>query len=1113
MTILLRLKTTGLIGLALMHAVLFCTAPSRIEAQTTHVTQKWPGRSASPATPMASVPLPSPSSGAATLTGSDFGNAKTFSIVVTPKIISDFGNPLPSIQKFYDNYANLMSKFSEQLIAFYVGTGDHIYGYPAGAFVSSTQITRPLLTGNTVQWDSSSGNPLPASVLLDANDMVQEQKSYLVVPISTPTAPATASRIFPEHYGIPLNQFPYASWYWKKTGGTSMSIGFLLHNRDTGERFWIGYYAGTKPSNSSILTWPQIKIDELPSSWTQVQASLQADFYTVQKNIYKEANYEATRNWEVVGVGLDPEDGNFAHFADVQLLTNINYINWSNESSYDTQGKYLRQTGRTYPQQLTYALLKNVFAEFKAEGVRRGLNPKILDGVDPGHEFAFQPWKYERHPETMPELANVVSCGANCLYSIDFGKPLTADATAYAAYPQGIAEGTNTGDFIANQIGRYAADMNLDGIYSTNGFGLSPEIEPWLAHYSVMESARVQSFFQNLKAALGARLNVWMDGYYSPQVNYNFFSAPDSIYDNIDYIELSTFFQDGNGNLVVRTSDAHKALLGLAGRTPVQMMEDVINGYTGLKATHPNLKVLWTIYFNDPWYDITAWPDQGSIMYGSHANTSMVQAYKDALDGILIYSNDSRGNHVPQTFLAPLFDIFPVSEGGQKPSIQVFEVSSSSSDGSTTSNESFTLTWQVQGATSISIDHGVGDVTSLSSALVAPSGTTTYTLVAVNQFGSATAQVTISVAPHTQPTGLLYVPITPCRAVDTRTAGGLIPGNASRDFVIAGQCGIPAAAQAFAVNVTAVPGGPLGFLTTWPSGGVRPNASTLNSLDGSIRSNAAIVQSGTGGKVSVYVTDAAQVILDIAGYFVPQGTSDGLAFYPVIPCRLADTRTTDAPSLGATTNRYFAATGPRCGVPASAQALALNVTAVPQGPLYFLSLGPRGASATPNTSTLNAPTGALKANFAIVQSDSSGSIWAYPSNNTNLILDVAGYFAPPGPGGLSFYPTLPCRSADTRGGNGAFIGWADLLLAGGKCGLPQAYSYVLNATVVPRGPLGFLSLLPQRSTKPPGVSVLNDLEGSIISNMAIVPSVNGLVSAYTSDPTNLILDVNGYFNP
>ena len=75
-----------------------------------------------------------------------------------------------------------------------------------------------------------------------------------------------------------------------------------------------------------------------------------------------------------------------------------------------------------------------------------------------------------------------------------------------------------------------------------------------------------------------------------------------------------------------------------------------------------------------------------------------------------------------------------------------------------------------------------------------------------------------------------------------------------------------------------------------------------------------------------------------------------------------------------------------------------------------------------------------------------------------------------------------------------------------------AQAYVFNASVVPVGALGYLTLWPDGATQPL-VSTLNALDASISSNMAIVPTTNGKVDAYASGLTQLILDISSYFAP
>ncbi len=371
-----------------------------------------------------------------------------------------------------------------------------------------------------------------------------------------------------------------------------------------------------------------------------------------------------------------------------------------------------------------------------------------------------------------------------------------------------------------------------------------------------------------------------------------------------------------------------------------------------------------------------------------------------------------------------------------------------------------------------------------------------------------------------------FVPVTPCRLVDTRASNGefgspALVGGSSRNFTIPSSttCTIPSTATAYSLNVTVVPEGKLSYLTVWPTGETQPVASTLNSEDGRIKANAAIVPAGTGGAISVYATNATNLVLDIDGYFVPAGTSGALAFYPLTPCRLADTRSSSygpmgSPSLTAGEDRTFAILSSTCDVPDTAQAYSLNFTAVPSGPLGYLTAFPTGQT-MPLASTLNAPTGTTTANAAIVPAGSSGSVDIYTTNAMNLVIDINGYFAPPGTGGLSLYNLTPCRVLDTRQPPGSlpFTGEKDVNVTASGCGAPaSAKAYVFNATVVPPGPMGYLTLWPQGGTEPLA-STLNALDGAITSNMAIVPTTNGSIAAKPSSATQLVLDLFGYFAP
>ena len=255
---------------------------------------------------------------------------------------------------------------------------------------------------------------------------------------------------------------------------------------------------------------------------------------------------------------------------------------------------------------------------------------------------------------------------------------------------------------------------------------------------------------------------------------------------------------------------------------------------------------------------------------------------------------------------------------------------------------------------------------------------------------------------------LQFYPLSPCRVLDTRppSEAGAYPLNSplgspalasgvSRPFPIPSSpiCQVPANVGAYSLNVTAVPQpGGLGFLAIWPAGKNQPNVSTMNSTDGTLLANAAIVPAGTGGAVNLLVANVPSTVdtdgfADINGYFAAPGGQGGLNFYAITPCRLLDTRNTSAPLGGpaiaanASGVRSLPLAG-SCGLPVypGAQVYSLAITAFPQGNLDFLTLWPTG-SAQPNASTLNGTRGVAIANAAILPAGADGSINVYAATN------------------------------------------------------------------------------------------------------------------------------------
>ncbi|MCB0960265.1 MAG: hypothetical protein KDB04_12180, partial [Acidimicrobiales bacterium] len=225
-----------------------------------------------------------------------------------------------------------------------------------------------------------------------------------------------------------------------------------------------------------------------------------------------------------------------------------------------------------------------------------------------------------------------------------------------------------------------------------------------------------------------------------------------------------------------------------------------------------------------------------------------------------------------------------------------------------------------------------------------------------------------------------YVPITPCRVVDTRRpgAGGAFGNREIRDYVVrgtgsafaqqggtAGGCGIPDEALGVEASITAVDPADSGFFRAWPSGESMPNATFMNFARGQDTTNTGAI---TFGDESTDIRarnfgGSAQYVIDVQGYYVlpgalaPSGAAPavgadaveanggafpaGAAYVPLTPCRVVDTR---QPGAGgrfadreirdyqvAGTGGGFAAQGGNaggCGIPDGAVGVEASITAV-----------------------------------------------------------------------------------------------------------------------------------------------------------------------------------------
>jgi len=198
------------------------------------------------------------------------------------------------------------------------------------------------------------------------------------------------------------------------------------------------------------------------------------------------------------------------------------------------------------------------------------------------------------------------------------------------------------------------------------------------------------------------------------------------------------------------------------------------------------------------------------------------------------------------------------------------------------------------------------------------------------------------------------------------------------------------------LNVTATEPTANGYITAWPTGNSRPNASNLNFTPNQTIPNLVVSRVGTGGKVALYNSAGnTQLVADVAGWFASPSELTSVG-----PARLLDTRpgmlTVDGQAqgggaLGPAATLNLQITG-RAGIPNSGVGTAvLNVTAVtPTAPGYLTIWG--AGDARPNASNLNFTPGMIIPNLVFAKVGSGGQVSIYNNaGSTHVVADVVGW--------------------------------------------------------------------------------------------------------------------------
>lgn len=374
-----------------------------------------------------------------------------------------------------------------------------------------------------------------------------------------------------------------------------------------------------------------------------------------------------------------------------------------------------------------------------------------------------------------------------------------------------------------------------------------------------------------------------------------------------------------------------------------------------------------------------------------------------------------------------------------------------------------------------------------------------------------------------------FRPLVPSRLLDTRIPPAMsVAGGSSRQLMVAGQGGVPAAATAVILNVTAVSPTLAGWLSVYPDLTDFNGTSIVNFVAGSIRAALVEVPLGTNGAIRIYnATGTINVVVDVSGYFeADKGDGSGL-YRTLTPARLLDTRNgvggISRIGPGQVANLQVAGRG---NVPASGvSAVALNLTGIMPAEQTFVQVFPAGAQPITATSTINLVPGDVVPNKVIVRVGAGGQVSLFNAAGTvDLVADVTGWFSdgsdPTARGGV-FNPVIPSRVLDTRSGVGGFAGpvgprQAISVQISGVGGVPATDVGAVFATATQTNARGSSSFLAAYAsgTALPYVSDLNWQPGSTSANAVVSRlGVDGKLNLFVFDgDTALVVDVEGWFS-
>jgi hypothetical protein len=200
------------------------------------------------------------------------------------------------------------------------------------------------------------------------------------------------------------------------------------------------------------------------------------------------------------------------------------------------------------------------------------------------------------------------------------------------------------------------------------------------------------------------------------------------------------------------------------------------------------------------------------------------------------------------------------------------------------------------------------------------------------------------------------------------------------------------------------------------------------------------------------------------------------------------------------------------GVPQNASAVAINVTATASLGAGFVTVWPC-SSQQPPTSNVNFDAGQSVPNLVTVGLAGNGTVCLRSSISTHVIVDVSSWFDSGGP----FVPLEPTRVVDTRSGLGTAVtkvtpGQPINVPIKGRVGVRNdIVAVALNLTATNADATGYLTAYPCDQPVPRTSNLNVDTGGTAASAVIVTVSATGSVCVASSVPTNVIVDLMGWF--